>query len=84
MSHTDRSAALLQVEHTSYSAGGGAVLSALWCHTDRSAALLRVEHTSYSAGGGAVLGGSIASSSPDLAPPKKILITKMVKNCLTV
>ncbi len=26
MSHTDRSAALLQVEHTSYSVGGGAML----------------------------------------------------------
>ncbi len=41
-------------------------------------------NTRYSDGGGAVLGGSIASSSHDLAPPKKILITKMVKNCLTV
>ncbi len=30
-----------------------------------------------------MLGGSIASSSPDLAPPKKILITNILKNCLS-
>ncbi len=44
-------------------------------HTDQSAVLLQAEH---SVGKGAVLGGSIASSSPDLAPPKKILICLMV------
>ncbi len=50
-------------------------------HSHRSAALLQVEHTSYSVGKGAVLGGVIESR---FSTAQKLLIMKMVKNCLTV
>ncbi len=61
-------------ESDSKASGASALCSShctLMSHTGRSAALLQVEHSSYSVEGGAVLGGSIASLSHDLAPPKK-------------